>query len=146
MRVVIDTNVLISAALRDRDPEAVILFIIETPGFEWVVSKPILAEYHTVLARPRLRLPEPTRDRWASLIERATTLVDVAEVHPLPRDPKDSPFLACAVASGANILLTGDRDFQEAERIGSLLILTVSQFKRSVCGRPPHDAGASQSR
>ena len=45
MRVVVDTNVLVSAALKDRDPEAVILIIVEQPDFEWVVSSEILDEY-----------------------------------------------------------------------------------------------------
>ena len=45
MKVVIDTNVLVSAALRDRDPEAVILFIVARADFEWIVSPEILVEY-----------------------------------------------------------------------------------------------------
>jgi predicted nucleic acid-binding protein len=45
MKVVIDTNVLVSAALKDKDPEAVILFIVARSDFEWVVSPEILAEY-----------------------------------------------------------------------------------------------------
>ncbi len=41
IRVVIDTNVLVSAALRDGNPEAVIVFVAEHPAFEWVVSAAI---------------------------------------------------------------------------------------------------------
>ena len=44
MKVVIDTNVVVSAALRDRDPETVILFVAGQPDFQWVVSNPILEE------------------------------------------------------------------------------------------------------
>ncbi|MGP1382998.1 MAG: putative toxin-antitoxin system toxin component, PIN family [Thainema sp.] len=52
MRVIIDTNVLVSAVLRDRDPELVVQFIVDNPEFEWVVSHDILTEYKTVLSRP----------------------------------------------------------------------------------------------
>ncbi len=45
MKIIVDTNVLISAILRDRDPELVIQFIVEHPDFEWVASPEILAEY-----------------------------------------------------------------------------------------------------
>ena len=42
MRVVVDTNIVVSAILRDRLPERVILFIIARPDFEWVASQEIL--------------------------------------------------------------------------------------------------------
>jgi len=45
VRIVIDTNVLVSAILKDKAPEDVILFITETLDFEWVASPEILAEY-----------------------------------------------------------------------------------------------------
>ncbi len=44
MKVVIDTNVVVSAALKDRDPEAIILFVAERPEFEWIVSAAILED------------------------------------------------------------------------------------------------------
>lgn len=39
MKIVIDTNVVVSAVLRDRIPETVILFVIGNPEFEWVASR-----------------------------------------------------------------------------------------------------------
>lgn len=38
MNIVIDTNVLVSAALRDRDPETVILFVLQQEAYQWIVS------------------------------------------------------------------------------------------------------------
>ena len=49
MKVLIDTNVVISAALKDKDPEMVILFIARHSDFEWIVSQEILEEYKAVL-------------------------------------------------------------------------------------------------
>ena len=68
MRVVIDTNVLVSAALRDRNPEAVILFVVGHPAMEWLVSPDIMAEYLDVLARPKLKLLETHRQEWLNLL------------------------------------------------------------------------------
>ena len=76
MKVVIDTNVLVSAALRDRGPERVVLFVAEHPEFEWVVSVEILREYMEVLARPRFALPRDLLRRWARLLETVTTRVE----------------------------------------------------------------------
>jgi predicted nucleic acid-binding protein len=52
-----------------------------------------------------------------------------------PRDRKDAKFIACALAAKADYLITGDRDFTEAQKLLSTTILTVSQFKRLVCER-----------
>ncbi len=60
MKVLIDTNVLV-AALKDKDPEAVILFVVEQPDFEWIVSADILAEYKAVLSRAKFDLPDNVR-------------------------------------------------------------------------------------
>ncbi|MEH2414655.1 hypothetical protein [Nostoc sp.] len=38
MKVIIDTSIVVSAAIADKNPEAVILFVIANYGFEWVVS------------------------------------------------------------------------------------------------------------
>jgi predicted nucleic acid-binding protein len=46
MRVIVDTNVVVSAILRDRLPEKILLFIIARPDFERVASGEILAEWH----------------------------------------------------------------------------------------------------
>jgi putative PIN family toxin of toxin-antitoxin system len=56
MRVVVDTNVVVSAILRDRNPEKAILHLVANPECEWVASEEILAEYREVLRRPRFGL------------------------------------------------------------------------------------------
>jgi uncharacterized protein len=133
MKVVIDTNVLISAVLRDRDPEAVIVFVLEQDEFTWVVSDQILTEYRDVLARKRLGIPDSMQQRWLQLIGSLASIVSVDQVISFPRDQKDAKFLACALSAKAEFLITGDRDFSEAQRLVSTTILSVSQFKRLVC-------------
>ncbi len=133
MKIVFDTNVVVSAALKDRDPEAVLLFVVSQPDFEWVVTPEILAEYKDVLARPKLGLSEAILRRWYELLDGLTTLVEVAADLPFPRDPTDSKFLACALASSADYLVTGDKDFEAARKLIGTTILSVAMFKRLVC-------------
>ncbi len=133
MKVVIDTNVLVSAALRDRGPERVILFVAEHPEFEWVVSVEILREYMEVLARPKFALPRDLLRRWARLLETVTTRVEVLEPFEFPRDQKDAKFLACALSSGADFLITGDRDFEQAQRLLKTTMVSVAMFEKNVC-------------
>ncbi|PZO42820.1 MAG: putative toxin-antitoxin system toxin component, PIN family [Shackletoniella antarctica] len=137
MKVVIDTNVLVSAVLRDRDPEAVILFVLEQDDFTWVVSDAILTEYRNVLARKRLGISDLIQQRWLKLIGPLTSIVSVDQTISFPRDPKDAKFLACALSARAEFLITGDRDFSEARRLVSTKILSISQFKRLVCDNYP---------
>jgi putative PIN family toxin of toxin-antitoxin system len=133
MKVVIDTSVLVSAAWRDREPQAVILFIVRHPEIEWVVSAEILAEYQQVLARPKLKLSEAQQQEWHALVEASTRLIPSPPVLNFPRDPKDAKFLACARAAEADYLITGDRDFTAARRLVSTTILSVALFKKLVC-------------
>jgi uncharacterized protein len=51
MKVIIDTNIVVSAAIADKNPEAVILFVIANYDFEWVVSTEIIAEYTAIQFR-----------------------------------------------------------------------------------------------
>jgi putative PIN family toxin of toxin-antitoxin system len=100
VKVIIDTNVLVSAALRDRDPQVVIEWILTQPDCEWVVSPAILIEYDLVLARPRFGLTDDLRARWRELLARSTTTIEPAAID-FPRDQDDAPFLACAIARSA---------------------------------------------
>jgi len=58
MRVVVDTNVLISAAFRDRLPEDVILFLVGSPDMDWIATEKIVQEYRDVLRRKKFGLTE----------------------------------------------------------------------------------------
>jgi len=132
MRVVVDTNVLISAVLRDRIPQEVILFIAETPGFEWVASPEILAEYRDVLRRPKFGLPESLINAWFEFLSQAVAIVKVDKTIEFPRDRTDAKFLACALSADAEWLVTGDKDFEEAKKLMNTTILSAALFKKLV--------------
>ena len=132
MRVIVDTNVLVSAALKDRDPEAVLLYIASQPDIEWIVSLAILKEYKEVLRRDKFSLPEDILQSWFTLIDSLTTVVDADVSVDFPRDQKDAKFLSCALASDADYFVTGDRDFDHPLKVFDTAILSVRQFKKLV--------------
>ena len=133
MKVVIDTNVVVSAALKDRKPEAIIVFVVEHPDYEWIASAEIIEEYVAVLHRDKFRLPEAVLEKWARMFGALITVVEVRATLNFPRDQKDAKFLTCSLAAEADYLITGDKDFDEAYKIGKTTVLSVSQFKRLVC-------------
>ena len=135
MKVVIDTNILVSAILKDRDPEKVILFVAGRSDLEWIVSPEIMNEYREVLCRPKFGLPLEILHAWYRLLERVTVQTSVDLAIDFPRDQKDAKFISCALVSGADYFITGDRDFSQAQKLLATTILSVSQFKQLVCER-----------
>lgn len=133
MKVVIDTNVLVSAVLKGRVPRAVIQFVFENPDWEWIVSLEIVAEYKEVLSRPKFKLTDEVRASWFEIIDTFATLIDVNVSIDFPRDRKDAKFLACAVAAEADFLITGDSDFNQAQTLLNTTIISVSLFNKLVC-------------
>lgn len=132
MKVLVDTNVLVSAILKDKDPETVILFIAERPDIEWIVSPQILEEYKEVLSRNKFGLPEYIRNAWFTVLDSLTSVIDSDIPTEFPRDQKDAKFLACAITSNADYFITGDKDFDQAEKFINTTIISVSQFKRLI--------------
>ena len=132
MKVVIDTNIVVSAILKDKDPEEVIFFIASQPDIEWIVSPEILTEYKEVLKRDKFHLTDDILQSWFILIDSLTTVV-VADIFvDFPRDRKDAKFLACALVSDADYFITGDRDFDQPQKILNTAILSVRQFKKLI--------------
>ena len=135
MKVIFDTNVFISAVLRDRNPEAVIVWVVDQPEWQWVVSSEILREYREVLRRNKFSFSAEVLKKWEKVLDKNTKKVRVAQRFNFPRDQKDAKFLACAIASKADYLVTGDSDFSDARKLDNVTILSVALFKRLVMGK-----------
>ena len=108
MQIVLDTNVLVSAFLNPRSNAARILRLIIQGDISIVVNEPILTEYFEVLKRPKFELnPEDVQivfDYIRSIGIHAPTL---GKSISLP-DRDDEPFLEAALATRADVLVTGN--------------------------------------
>ena len=121
MKVVLDCNVLVSAARIDGVCRAVIDTVVRQ--HEIVLSNPVLAEYEIVAERPK---QAPYRDALRaniSEIERLATIVEPADIAFGLRDPDDEIYLATATAGGAVLITGNSRDFTEP-RYGSVEVLS----------------------
>jgi putative PIN family toxin of toxin-antitoxin system len=116
----------VSAALKNRQPEQVVLLVAS--HCQWLVSTEILQEYEQVLSCKKLNIARDKRDRFIRLIKQLTNLVEANSVVDFPRDRKDAKFLACAMAAKADFLITGDRDFSEAQQLTETKIISVREF------------------
>lgn len=109
LRLVIDTNVLVSAVLKpDGLQRTVFLLAIAKPA-RWYVSGPIMEEYAVVLARPELKVRKSLRLQFIQLIKNHTYSVTPSRLPQLTTDPDDNIFLECADAARADYLVTGNQ-------------------------------------
>jgi putative PIN family toxin of toxin-antitoxin system len=122
MRVVLDTNVLVSGLLGPEGNCGQILREARAGRLEPVYSAEIMAEYLTVLSRPKLGLDAVDVDQLLEQIERDGLLVSPAPMAPL-KDASDTKFLAAAISAGAGTLITGNlKDFPRSPHKGVKIV------------------------
>lgn len=130
MRVMVDTNIFISAALFPGGRVAAALFKAILPPYQPVVCDYVIDEIHR-------KFQEKFPHRAVELEAFLYTALPAFEVVPTPeepaaeemkiRDPKDRPILRSALNAGADIFLTGDKDFLESA-VKDPRIMDVSSF------------------
>ncbi|CAO4999626.1 putative toxin-antitoxin system toxin component, PIN family [Microcystis aeruginosa] len=128
MKVIIDTNILVSAVLKGRKPREIVQFISDNSDIDWIVSQEILAEYKEVLNRRKLKLTDEVKQEWLDKIETIPKVIEVNVTVDFARDVKDAKFIALARVSEADFLITGDRDFEEMIELEQTVIISVSLF------------------
>ena len=129
-RLVVDTNVVVSAFLRSGHPAKVVA-TLGAGAAAWLVDGRILGEYEDVLRRPKLRLSKEVVDRF--LVQVADLGVRVVAA-PLPLqgpDGEDRPCLEVALTGRADALVTGNgRLFTVATDLG-LRVLSPAEWVRA---------------
>ena len=128
-RVVLDTNVLVSAALWPHGAPGRALETT-TGGGVALISAETATEFAEVLLRAKFARYASAERREAfvrAFIERAE-LVDVTEQVTACRDPKDDKFLEVAVSGRADVLVTGDKDLLVLHPFRGVPILTPADF------------------
>jgi uncharacterized protein len=108
LRLVIDTNVVISAALKPEGLQRTSFLLAITKPARLYVSQPILDEYAEVLSRPELKIRKGLRRQLLQLILNRGNLVVPSRWLEVSGDPDDNGFLECTDAARADYLVTGN--------------------------------------
>lgn len=108
LRLVIDTNVVVSAALKPEGLQRTVLLLAMSKPARWYVSSAIMTEYATVLARPEFRIRKGLRRQLLQWIKNRTHIVVASRLPSITRDAADNIFLECADAARADYLVTGN--------------------------------------
>ncbi len=129
-RVVLDTNILISAFLLSENSTAARVYYKIKATSEIVVSEDVFKEFTDVFMRSKF-------DKYLSADKRLLILDDlrfsvkfitVLNAIYACRDPKDNKFLELAVSAGADCIVTGDEDLLVLNPFGGIPILTPAEF------------------
>ena len=127
LRLVIDANVVVSAALKSEGLQRTVVLLAMTKPALWYVSDAIVSEYAMVLARPELKIRRNLRHQLLPLIKNHTRVVSPSRLAQVTSDPGDNMFVECADAARADYLVTGNqRHFPKFWK--NTKIITSSEF------------------
>ncbi|CAN5912257.1 putative toxin-antitoxin system toxin component, PIN family [soil metagenome] len=132
MRIVLDTNVLVSSFISTRSASARILQLFEAEAFELVVSQPLLDEYQAALGYDKVQKLHGMSDaeieqRVADL--RATAIfVTPTVVVQVVSDPDDDMLFAAALEGQAEVIVSGDAAVQAVKDHQGIHVLAPALF------------------
>jgi len=126
MRVFLDTNVLASAAATRGLCSDVLREVFAS--HELVISEYLIKELKRVLA-DKFNLPRDIREDYIWLLHQDTIVAEDFDPPSIQlKDKSDIPILGAALQAKADVLVTGDLELQNLEKIGKLLILSPRGF------------------
>jgi len=132
IKVVIDTNVFVSAAVLKKS-SSVIMEMWKNDEFTLLFSPDIFDEYFEVIARPKFKQEgEDIRELAKLLTERAVVVEPQIQLDVVKDDPDDNKFLECAVAGKADFIISGDHHLLSIKEYKQIKILTVAQFIKRI--------------
>lgn len=126
MRIILDTNVLVSGLLSSRGAPAKLLDAWERNSFILVTCEILIEEFHEVISRPffKARLRASTVELLAAGLRDFSVIYRDVPPGPIAPDPKDSFLLALAEVSEAEFLVTGDKEIQSLKQHKSTRIVS----------------------
>ncbi len=130
MKIVLDTNVLVSGLLSPFGTCATIVGMAASGELSLCLDARILSEYGEVLRRPKFRFEE---DKVAALLDQIEHRGFTVAAGPLPAslpDRDDDPFLEVAHAADAECLVTGNLDHFPRGLRGGVRVLSPAEFLR----------------
>jgi len=128
MRVILDTNVFISGVFFGGPPNR-ILQGWRDGRVKLVLSPEILDEYRRVAAELKAQFPAVD---LTGILELLMVAAEMHQAEPLPTavcaDPDDDKFLACALASGSRLIVSGDKHLLDVAGYHGIEILKPRPF------------------
>ncbi|MFN0076107.1 MAG: putative toxin-antitoxin system toxin component, PIN family [Prosthecobacter sp.] len=120
MTVCVDTNVLLQARATSH-PYGVILDAFIFGSMRWAVSPSVMEEYREIILQKCGTAAWRAMDALFEVLERRSIVVIVNphfQFQVIANDPDDNKFTDCAITTGADYVITSDRDFASLANAG----------------------------
>ncbi len=131
-KVVLDTNVLVSALGWESFPKDVFLCIIEGKA-ELFISREQLNELSKVLSYQKLGFTREQAERFVALLIKVAAFVEPKEkVNVIENDPDDNRILEAAMAGNVDYIVTGDSDLLNLKVFDGVKIVTPKEFLQKI--------------
>jgi len=128
LRVVFDTNVLVSALGFGGTPLEALLRAFGA-DVQLVVAPETLAELDRVMQYDRLPFTEGEREQYVRILrDEAELVTESPDVAIVERDPEDDMFLACAVGGGCQYVVSGDDHLLALQSFRDIEIVSPASF------------------
>jgi uncharacterized protein len=108
LRVVLDTNVVVSGLLHQKGAPAAILDAATSKQFRCYISESLLDEYREVLTRDYLAPDQRRATRFIGALREVALFVGPRKKVAIARDPDDHRVMECALEAGADYIITGN--------------------------------------
>lgn len=128
MRVVIDTNVLVSGLLSPTGASGEIIRMAASGILELCYDARILSEYRNVLLRPKFSFEQARVGVLLDQIKACGRIVATAPLAKRLPDPTDEPFLEAALAEKVQCLVTRNLKHYPAKKREGVLVVLPAEF------------------
>ena len=136
MRVVVDTNTVVSALLWRGSPYR-LFQAVNDDRVSLYTSRVLLDEFEDVLSRRKfVKAIRTANETLASLIQHYQELAHLVRTRPLTvrlsRDSDDDHVIACALAANASLIVSGDRDLLDLKTYKEIRIINAADALRLI--------------
>ena len=126
-RVVVDTNVVVSAAIRAGKSYGFLKAVLDGKC-TLVTSDEIINEIREVLCRPKFRLDKNEIGGVVSTLKSLSNIIETKSKFSVTRDPDDDMFINAAYDGGADYIVSGDHDLLDLEEFKGIRMVTVDEM------------------
>ena len=126
-RVVIDTNILISAIGWDAKPEECLEMVFDGK-IQAFATQPMIDELSEVLEYDKFDFSGKEKQKFLEITVSEFQFTDPEASVEAVEDPDDNKFLECAISASADYIISGDSDLLELKEYQNITITTPERF------------------
>ena len=132
MRLVLDTNVIVSGLLSPEQSPAQILRLVLNGKISILHDPRILLEYERVLLRPKFNFPKKLVFELIHFLQDYGESIVAAPLHLEIPDLSDAPFIEIALSGKAEYLITGNLKHFPRNALKGLTVFSPTEFVRAI--------------